>query len=110
LASTPEVKVKAKIKALLTARGAFVRLTVMGGYGHTGQLDMYACYKGFYIGIEAKATKTSKVTALQQAEIEDILKAGGYAHVIYDTNLADLVETLDEIDLIKCTSTRPTSG
>jgi len=110
VAATPEAKVKVAIRRMLTTRGAYVRPTVMAGYGASGQLDLYVCYRGRYLGIEAKALASSKVTELQRAELDAVRAAGGIALIIHRDNLTLLTETLNEIDTTLCTSTHPTSA
>lgn len=49
-----------------------------GIYGTAGVPDLIVCYKGRFIAFEVKIGK-NKPTALQEATIRAINKAGGYA-------------------------------
>ena len=86
---TPEAKVKAKVKRVLTDIGAYYTMPVTGGYGNSGVPDFLVCYEGKFYGIECKANG-GKPTALQLKHLDDIRKAGGVALLIDETN----VETL----------------
>ena len=80
MASTPEGKVKDKVKRLLAKYGAYQFWPVQTGYG-APTLDCLACYKGYFIGIETKAPGKHP-TPRQQLTMEDMVKAGGRVLVI----------------------------
>ncbi len=96
MASTPESKVKARVKALLDEYGAYHFSPNMAGYGRSGIPDIIACFKGRFIAIECKAG-SSKPTALQLRELERIEKAGGIALVINEANLNTLRRALSAL-------------
>lgn len=52
-----------------------------GLYGTAGVPDIICCYKGRFIAIEVKAPD-GKATALQDATIKRIRKAGGVAEIV----------------------------
>jgi hypothetical protein len=83
VSATPEAKVKAKVKALLKASGAYYVMPVTGGYGSSGAPDFLVCHKGNFIGIECKAGK-GVMTALQMKNSYDITNAGGAFFLITD--------------------------
>lgn len=56
-----------------------------GQYGTAGIPDIIVCYKGRFIGLEAKVDK-NKPTKLQTATIEKIRQAGGTAAVVYSVD------------------------
>lgn len=92
MATTPEGKVKAAVKARLKELGAWQCMPVTGGYGGSGVPDFLVCHQGRFIGIETKAPgKRNNTTTLQKMQIEAIRKAGGTAVVV------DSVDQLDEI-------------
>lgn len=93
--ATPESKVKAKIHALLKARGAYAVNYIGGISANNGTPDILACLKGRFIGIEAKAGK-NKPTDLQTLNLKRIDAAGGLALVINETNLSVLEVMLDD--------------
>lgn len=86
MAKTPEGKVKAQVKEVLKALGAYYVMPVTGGYGNSGVPDFVVCYRGIFFGIETKA-KGGKVTALQQKNLDAIAKAGGIDLVITEGNV-----------------------
>jgi len=90
---TPEAKVKAKVVKQLKALGAYYFYPVTGGFGRSGVPDIIACYAGRFVGIECKAGK-NKPTPLQRKNIDDINNAGGTAWVVNEDNVADVTETL----------------
>lgn len=100
MAMTPEAKVKKQIRAVLDAHGAYYAMPVTGGFGNSGTPDFLVCYKGWFIGIEAKAGK-GKTTALQEAALEKIKAAGGVTMVVYEhmiNRVEDLLDTLQNLE------------
>ncbi len=91
--STPEFKVKQKVKKLLTSYGAYHFSPQTGGYGRSGIPDIVACYEGLFIGIECKAGD-NKPTKLQEKELKAIDEAEGTALVINESNLHELEKVL----------------
>lgn len=92
MATTPEGKVKAAVKARLKELGAWFCMPMGTGFGNSGVPDFIVCHQGRFIGIETKAPgKLSNTTTLQKMQIEAIRKAGGAAVVV------DSVDQLDEI-------------
>jgi len=73
---TPEGKVKAKVKALLKAAGAWQFWPVSNGMGVHGIPDCVACLDGHFLSIETKAPG-KKPTALQEMQGQLIRHAGG---------------------------------
>jgi len=94
MTTTPEGKVKDKIKALLKAYGAYYAMPIGSAYGKQGVPDFLACCHGQFIGIEAKADATKQPTKLQQRNLQCIKDSWGIALVIHDGNLEQLEETL----------------
>jgi hypothetical protein len=93
---TPEGKVKAKIKDILKARGAYFTMPIGTGFGSAGVPDFVICYKGRFIGVEAK-TVGNKPTALQEKHMADIRSRGGHTLVINESNTDDLTKLLESI-------------
>ena len=100
MATTPEAKVKAKVVAILKAHEAYYFYPVTGGYGASGVPDIVGCYRGDFFAIECKAGKNIP-TALQERNLAQIKKCGGYALVINEDNIELVANMLDEIDTIK---------
>lgn len=95
--STPESKVKKAIKKILDEKNAYYTMPVTGGFGNSGAPDFLVCYRGRFIGIEAKAGR-GKVTALQQDNINRIIENGGTALVINESNIDSLIEEFRKYD------------
>lgn len=89
MASTPEAKVKGKIKALLKKYGVYYAMPIGTGFGNSGVPDFLCCVGGKFLAIEAKAG-AGKTTALQEKNLREIKEAGGSTAVIYETNIDDL--------------------
>jgi Holliday junction resolvase len=83
MASTPESKVKDKIKDLLKKHGVYYAMPIGTGFGNSGVPDFLCCVGGKFLAIEAKAGK-GKPTALQEKNMRDIRSAGGRALVVSD--------------------------
>ena len=86
MASTPEAKVKEKIKKILKERGAYYAMPMGTGYGNSGVPDFLGCLNGEFLAIEAKAGR-GVPTALQEKNMRDIEKAGGRTLVINEQSL-----------------------
>ena len=94
MAMTPEAKVKKRIKECLDSMGAYFLQPIGTGFGSNGAPDIIACYKGMFIGIEAKAGK-GKTTALQEFNLKRIEGMGGLALVINEMNVSQLKELIE---------------
>lgn len=94
MATTPEGKVKDKIKKLLKAHGAYYTMPVMTGMATNGTPDFCVCHAGRFLGLEAKAGK-GKPTALQWVRLGEIASAGGSTLIINETNLEILEQWLN---------------
>jgi Holliday junction resolvase len=98
MASTPEKKVKLKVRAILDWDKDIYYFTPMtGGYGRSGVPDIVGCYKGYFFAIECKAGKGT-TTALQDKNIKEIEKAGGRVIVVNENNLEEVRLMLSEMN------------
>lgn len=97
MTTTPEGKVKAKVRALLKKHGVYHFMPATGGYGRSGVPDIIGCYNGCFFAIECKAGG-NKPTALQLRELDNISKAGGDIFIINETN----VDQLESFLIAKC--------
>ena len=93
--TTPEAKVKTKIKAILKAHSIYYAMPIGTGYGNSGVPDFLCCVNGKFVAIEAKAGK-GEATALQLKNLSDINKAGGYTLIIRENNLEHLTNVISE--------------
>lgn len=96
MASTPEKKVKSVVVKLLKEHDAYFFYPVTGGYGASGVPDIVCCFRGLFVGIECKAGN-NKPTALQQANIDAINKAGGVAFWVNETNCKNVIQIIFNI-------------
>jgi hypothetical protein len=90
MGTTPEGKVKAKVKAILNKHDIYYFMPATGGYGRSGVPDFICCVSGKFLAVECKAGN-NKTTALQDREIGRIRQQGGAALVI-DEHLLDYLE------------------
>jgi Holliday junction resolvase len=93
MAATKEAKVKKKVKEILDALQVYYFFPPANGYGRAGIPDVVGCIDGWFIAIECKAGK-GKTTALQERELQRIADAGGFAWVVYETDLEELEDNL----------------
>jgi hypothetical protein len=91
---TPEGKVKAKVKKILDAVGAYWTMPVTGGYGSSGAPDFLVCHRGKFFGIECKANG-NKPTALQEDNMRRIEASGGFTLVVDETTIVYLENFLE---------------
>lgn len=89
--ATPESKVKRWLDIMLREEGLWFFSPQAGPYGKAGIPDRIAILCGLFLGIEAKATAKSKMTALQEHCKKQIEMAGGVHWLVYDKNT---IETL----------------
>ena len=97
MASTPEGKVKDRIKALLKESGprVYYFMPQTSGFGKSGVPDIVACVNGVFVGIEVKADKTKNPpTALQTKNLNEIWAAGGVSLVIDENDIETLRNVL----------------
>jgi len=95
MATTPEAKAKAKIKAILKAHNVYYAMPIGTGYGSSGVPDFLCCVNGKFVAVEAKAGK-GLATALQLKNLAQINNAGGYICIINETNLDYLEAVIKE--------------
>ena len=94
---TAEGKVKLRIKKVLNDINAYYCMPATAGYGNSGVPDFLVCYRGKFIGIEAKA-EGNKPTALQYKHLREIQDNGGVSLVVNEENVLQLHELLRSID------------
>ena len=93
MATTPEGKVKARLKKHLDAMGIYHFSPFQAGMGRAGVPDIIGCYRGMFVAFECKAGK-NKPTALQEREMNAIRTAKGLAFVINEDNVDNIQELL----------------
>ena len=71
-----------------------------GPYGASGVPDIICCYKGRFLGLEAKLPG-GRLTALQKRALEKINRAGG---------IARRVESVDDVKAVIAQADRETKG
>lgn len=96
MASTPEAKVKAKIKAILKRHGCYYTMPVMTGMATNGTPDFCCCVNGRFLAIEAKAGK-GKMTELQKVRFAEVRAAGGMAVMVNEDRLELLEIAISKI-------------
>lgn len=93
MASTPEGRVKDRIKALLKRHNVYYAMPIGTGFGNSGVPDFLCCVAGHFLAIEAKAGK-GVPTALQKKNLAEIEYAGGFSMVVREDNIDLLGRTL----------------
>jgi hypothetical protein len=83
-ALTPEGKVKRMVKAVLDKYHVWHFMPASNGFGRAGIPDIIAIVDGGFVGIEVKADKTKKPTALQVRCGKEIQAAGGRWFLVFD--------------------------
>jgi pantoate kinase len=91
--ATPESKVKARVKKVLSDLNAYYAMPQGTGFGNSGVPDFVVCFRSRFIGIECKAGG-NKPTALQYKHLKDIQDCGGLALIVDETNVNQLHEVL----------------
>lgn len=96
MASTPEKKVKDKVKKFLDSIGAYHFSPMTGGFGRSGVPDIIVCLKSKFIAIECKANG-GKTTMLQEKNIDAIRLNKGIAMVVDENNIELMKEVINDI-------------
>jgi pantoate kinase len=91
--TTPEGKVKKKVKDYLNKHNIYYTMPFTVGYGASGVPDILVCHLGKFIAIECKANG-NKPTALQAQHMKRINEGGGIAVVVDENNVASMMEKL----------------
>ena len=87
MASTPEGRVKNKIRDYLKSLKCWYYFPVSNGMGRVGCPDILVCLNGKFFAFEVKAPgKIGNTTPNQDREIEWINEAGGTAIVVDDVS------------------------
>ncbi len=89
-----EGHVKAEVKKLLTAIGAWYTMPFQAGYTQAGVPDILVCWRGRFVGIETKFGY-NKPTALQERQLQAIQDAGGVSLVVSEKNIEQLYTLLE---------------
>lgn len=82
--ATPEGKVKGWLDKMFKAEGVCYFAPQAGPYGSSGVEDRIAIVCGLYLGVEAKADASKKMTAKQELRKKAVLAAGGTHFLVYD--------------------------
>ena len=93
---TPEGELKKRIREYLESRGAFWSNVSGGAYSKPGDPDIVACYRRFYIAIEAKSDAGRQSNVQKQREAE-IRRTGGIYMIA--RSVEEVGAQLDRIDL-----------
>jgi len=94
--TTPEKKVKDKVKKILEDNGAYYFMPATGGYGKSGVPDIVACLQGKFIGIECKANG-GRPTALQEKNLNDIMAVGGFSVLVDEGGIEMFRSMLEQL-------------
>ena len=95
---TPESKLKAKVKKMLTSHGVYYFMPNTHGYGRSGVPDIVGLYNGRFIGIECK-TRGNEATDLQMHNLVQIQENGGIAIVMDESGYGVLQLLLDSLTI-----------
>lgn len=86
-----------KVKDLLKKKGAYYVKYFGCGFTRAGVPDLLVCFKGKFIAIELKAER-GETSELQDYNLEQIKKAGGYGFVLYPHDLPFFLNFLDNLE------------
>ena len=92
--TTPEGKVKEKVKAVLKRRGVWYCMPRGQTYGRAGIPDFLCCHKGRFIAVETKAGR-GRATPLQMKELKDLFRHQGIVLIVREDGMNELEYALD---------------
>lgn len=102
---TPEGKIKAKVDRLLHQHKIWFYSPQAGPYGRAGIPDRVAIVRGQFVGIEVKADRTKKPTALQRKCMAQIEAAGGKCFLVYDDQTLETLKVYIDVGSAECKGT-----
>ena len=88
--STPEGRVKERVKKVLKQHNAYWHMPVQNGMG-SPSLDFVVCHRGRFCGIETKAG-SKRPTPRQETTMRQMEEAGGFVLLVNE------VEGLNELE------------
>tara|TARA_R100000773_G_C4123557_1_gene57847 strand:- start:41 stop:373 length:333 start_codon:yes stop_codon:yes gene_type:complete len=92
MATTPEGRVKNRLKYMLKNNNVWFYMPQAGVFGKAGIPDFVLIVEGRFVGVECKAGRSKRPTALQRIAMEEIENAGGKCFVVYDMDTQDELE------------------
>ena len=92
MATTPEGRVKNRLKYMLKNHNVWFYMPQAGPFGRAGIPDFLLIVEGRFVGVECKAGRSKRPTALQRVAMEEIENAGGKCFVVYDNYTQDELE------------------
>jgi len=97
-ATTPEGRVKKRLTEMLRKHKVWYFFPGNNGFGKSGLPDIIAIVRGRFVGIEVKAGKAEKPTALQWKTGHETKEAGGMWFLVYDD------DTITQVEAFICVS------
>lgn len=91
-----ETQFKEKIQKYLNKIGAYHVKQHGSVFTRAGIPDILVCYHGKFIGLELKVG-SNKTSVLQDYEIEQIIKSGGIAWVLYPKDFEDFKKRMEAL-------------
>ncbi|QDP53663.1 MAG: putative nuclease [Prokaryotic dsDNA virus sp.] len=92
MATTPEGRVKNRLKAMLKKLNVWYYMPQAGPFGRAGIPDLILIVEGRFVGVECKADRRKKPTPLQVTAMQQIEDAGGKCFVVCDYDTQDELE------------------
>ena len=93
-----EAQFKTAMIKWLKDNGAYAVRTVTGGAQVVGTPDLLVCWRGWFVGLEAKRSAREKATPWQLRRLEEIKAAGGLAWVAFPENWPDIKAALQALE------------
>ena len=91
MATTPEGRVKNRLKAMLKKHDVWFYMPQAGAFGRAGIPDFVLIVEGRFVGVECKAGRKNP-TPLQIATMKQIDDEGGKCFLVYDYDTQDELE------------------
>lgn len=92
MATTPEGRVKNRLKVMLKKHSVWFYMPQAGAFGRAGIPDFILIVEGRFVGVECKADRRKKPTPLQVTAMQQIDDAGGKCFVVSDYDTQDELE------------------
>ena len=86
-----------KVKGFLKEHGCWILKTWSNGVQRSGVPDLLVCCKGYFVGIELKATN-GKPSELQLYNLRKIEESGGFSWLLYPNGYDDFEDFVFWLD------------
>lgn len=91
---------QAKLKKFFSDSGGYVVKFNASGISKVGVPDLLVCLNGNFVGVEVKK-EDGRISDIQQWNIEEIRKSGGYAFCIKPSDFEEMKKNINDLHKVE---------